>query len=94
MHEDRVRLHDDEEGEVMLRLCYACDKKLGRNPALVMTGDGQTAFIGAGCLKEVVRAGADGWQSPKGGRLFRLTGGHTQQELSALRARAVNERVR
>jgi hypothetical protein len=96
MHEDRLWVHGDKstEGEVMRRLCFACDKKLGRNPALVMTDDGRTAFVGSDCIKHVVRGGAQGWLAPNGVRLQRLTGEHTQQELGALRARAVNEKVR
>jgi hypothetical protein len=51
---------------MITRLCFACGKKLGRNPALIRTVDGQTAFVGSECLKEVVRGGADGWQPPEG----------------------------
>lgn len=91
MHEDRLWLHGHEvtEGEVMTRRCFACDRKLGRNPALVITEDGQTAFIGSECLKEVVRAKGKGWRGLGGPRLFTLEE-RPQQVIEALRRSAVN----
>lgn len=57
--------------------CFACDRRLGRNPALIDTRDGQTAFVGSECFKLIRAAGDAGWQPPKGGpRLYLLSKGH------------------
>lgn len=51
--------------------CFACGRKLGKNPALIDTRDGQTAFVGSECYKFIARAGEIGWQPPRGGpRLY------------------------
>ena len=49
--------------EITLR-CFACDRKLGKNPHIVDTRDAQTVFVGNECFKNVTEAG---WQPPKGG---------------------------
>lgn len=55
------------------RVCFACGRKLGRNPALVTCADEQDVFVGTECARLVMKGGAEGWQPPKGGpRLFAL----------------------
>ena len=57
----------------MANHCFACDRKLGRKPAVVDTRDDQLVFIGSECAKLVYRSGEEGWQPPKGGpRLYPL----------------------
>lgn len=57
----------------MPRECFACGRKLGRNPKLVTCEDEQDVFVGTECGKEIERAGALGWLPPKGGpRLYDL----------------------
>lgn len=57
-----------------MRKCFACDRKLGRNPALVDTRDGQIVNVGSECFKLIKIAGEVGYQPPQGGpRLFLLT---------------------
>ena len=69
----------------MIGRCFACDRKLGRNPAIIDTRDGQTAFVGAECFKLIIKAGDSGWQPPKGGpKLYPIPKGLTQAELSNL----------
>ncbi len=71
-------------------ICFACDRKLGRNPALVDTRDGQTVFVGSECFKLVKVAGEAGYQPPKGGpRLWLIPSGLSQQEISTLHERSV-----
>jgi hypothetical protein len=54
--------------------CFACGRKLGRNPDLVDTRDGQTVFVGREWFKLIQAAGETGYQ-PKGGpRLWLLSG--------------------
>jgi hypothetical protein len=54
--------------------CFACDRKLGRNPALADTRDAQIVFVGSECFKEIKKAGEDGYQPPGGGpRLYLVT---------------------
>ena len=68
-----------------MKRCFACDRKLGRNPVLVDTRDDQCAFVGSECFKLIKRAGDAGWQPPKGGpRLYLLPSGLSQQQLGAL----------
>lgn len=69
--------------------CFACGRRLGRNPALVDTRDGQTAYVGTECAK-LVRAGGDaGYQPPLGGpRLYPLPRGLSPQDITARRAKA------
>jgi hypothetical protein len=52
--------------------CFACDKRLGANPQLVTTFDGQTAYVGSGCFKLVLAAGETGYQPPLGGPRLKL----------------------
>lgn len=55
----------------MIGRCFACDRKLGRNPALVDTRDSQMVFVGRECWRQIKAAGEAGWQPPKGGpRLY------------------------
>jgi hypothetical protein len=54
--------------------CFACGRKLGRNPHLVDTRGGQAVFVGRECFKLIQVAGDTGYQ-PKGGpRLWLLSG--------------------
>lgn len=49
--------------------CFACDRKLGKNPNVVICEDEQSVFIGSECYKQI---GQTGWKPPKGGpRLYR-----------------------
>lgn len=68
----------------MTRLrCFACDKPLGRNPKLVTCADEQDVYVGSGCGTLIERAGAEGWQPPKGGpRLYDLR--HDPKDLTTL----------
>lgn len=53
--------------------CFACGRKLGKNPKLVDTRDDQTVFVGRECFKLIVTAGENGYQPPSGGpRLYLL----------------------
>lgn len=53
--------------------CFACDRKLGKNPALIRCADEQTAYVGRECFKLIKAAGDAGWENPKGGpRLYLL----------------------
>ncbi len=53
--------------------CFACGKKLGKNPKEVDTRDDQVAFVGDGCYKLIKQSGEEGYQPPKGGpRLYPL----------------------
>ena len=54
--------------------CFACDRKLGRNPAKVTTLDGQTVFVGRECFKHISDCGYPGWQPPLGGPRLYLIG--------------------
>lgn len=40
--------------------CFVCDKKLGKQPFLVDTRDGQKVLVGRDCYKKIVEAGPDG----------------------------------
>lgn len=64
--------------------CFACDRKLGKNPKLADTRDDQHVAVGADCYKKIVAAGEQGWKhnSPDSMRLwvikddsYRITGG-------------------
>lgn len=44
--------------------CFACGRKLGKNPKLVDTRDDQKVFVGRECYKKVVEAGEKGYQYP------------------------------
>jgi hypothetical protein len=56
--------------------CFACGKKLGKNPALIDTRDSQTAYVGRECFKKIQEAGEAGYQPPRGGpRLYLLAKG-------------------
>jgi hypothetical protein len=51
--------------------CFACGRKLGNNPRLVDTRDGQMVYVGSECAKKITKAG---WQPPKGGpKLYPLS---------------------
>lgn len=53
--------------------CFACGRKLGRNPTRVDTRDAQTVLVGRECAKLVKASGVAGYQPPKGGpRLYPL----------------------
>lgn len=47
--------------------CFACDKRLGKNPKMVDTRDAQIVFVGSECFKMIEKAGESGYQPPKGG---------------------------
>lgn len=69
--------------------CYACDRKLGANPYVADTKDGQFVFVGTECHKHIRLAGNAGWQPPKGGpRLYVLLKGLDQDQLQAARISA------
>jgi hypothetical protein len=54
--------------------CFACGRKLGKNPLRVDTRDDQTVFVGRECGKLVIAAGENGYQPPRGGpRLYPLS---------------------
>lgn len=53
----------------MTEKCFACGKKLGKNPALVDTRDDQLVFVGRECFKLIKEAGEAGYMA-KGMRLF------------------------
>lgn len=62
--------------------CFACGKKLGEDPTLVDTRDGQTAYIGSECAKFVSQAGESGYQPPRGGpKLYPLKNSSPRQFL-------------
>jgi len=51
--------------------CFACGKKLGKNPTLVDTRDAQLVYVGSECLKLILAAGEAGYQPPGiGPRLY------------------------
>ena len=69
--------------------CFACDRKLGKNPYLVDTRDAQTVYVGSECYKLIRVAGEAGYQPPAGGpRLFLLPRGMSNMELDAAHAGA------
>lgn len=54
--------------------CFACGRKLGKNPRQVDTGEDQKPSVGSECFKLILAAGAAGYQPPTGGpRLWVLT---------------------
>lgn len=62
--------HDPDER------CFACGKKLGKNPTLVDTRDAQLVYVGRECAKKVAQAGEAGWLPPSGGlRLYPIREG-------------------
>jgi hypothetical protein len=66
-------------------VCFACGRPLGRNPALIDSRDGQTAFVGNGCLKNIAAAREAGYQPSRGGpRLYMLPKGLSQQHVAEL----------
>lgn len=51
--------------------CFACGKRLGKNPRLADTRDGQTVYVGSECYELIRVAGTNGYQPPAGGpRLY------------------------
>lgn len=69
-----------------MRECFACDRKLGKNPHLADTRDDQTVLVGSECYKLIKKAGEKGYQPPLGGpRLWTIPKGLTQQELAEYR---------
>ncbi len=51
--------------------CFACDRKLGRNPAGAITIDGQFVYVGSKCYTLIKQGGQSGYQPPTGGpRLY------------------------
>lgn len=70
--------------------CFACDKKLGKNPALADIRDGQTAFVGTECYRAIKASGEEGFQPEKGGpRLWTIPKGLSQAALDDLHKNAV-----
>jgi hypothetical protein len=58
-----------------MKRCFACGKKLGKNPARVDTMEDQFPFVWTECLKLIIKAGTEGYQPPQGGpKLYRLQG--------------------
>lgn len=54
-------------------VCFACGRRLGKNPTLVTCVDEQDVFVGSECAKMIDKSGATGWQPPRGGpRLYSL----------------------
>lgn len=53
--------------KLFINRCFACDKKLGKNPRLVDTRDSQLVYVGSDCYKRIEKSGNDGYQPPKGG---------------------------
>jgi hypothetical protein len=45
--------------------CFACDRRLGRNPYRAVTADKQIVFVGSECYKNI--KDESGYQPPKGG---------------------------
>ncbi len=55
------------------RKCFACDKRLGKKPALVTCADEQTVYVGSECYKRIVAGGIAGYKPVDGGpRLYTL----------------------
>jgi hypothetical protein len=50
------------------RKCFACGRKLGKNPYRAVCEDEQIVFIGSECFKLI---GPDGFQLDHGPRLYR-----------------------
>ena len=49
--------------------CFACGRRLGRNPNVAVCEDEQSVFVGSECYKQI---GLRGWKPPKGGpRLYK-----------------------
>ena len=66
--------------------CFACGRKLGKNPALADTRDDQFVFVGAECFRLIKAAGATGFQPSRGGpRLYLMPTSLTQQQLDRIR---------
>lgn len=54
-------------------VCFACGRRLGKNPLVVTCVDEQDVTVGRECAKAIQAAGAAGYQPPRGGpRLFLL----------------------
>jgi hypothetical protein len=52
-----------------VKKCYACGRKLGKNPHIAICEDEQDVFVGSECYKLI---GPNGYQPPLGGpRLYR-----------------------
>mgnify|MGYP001607889396 CR=1 FL=1 len=65
-----------------MRKCFACDRKLGRNPILADTRDGQTVFVGSECWKLIKASGEAGYQPSLGGpKLYLIPSGLSQKQL-------------
>ncbi len=47
--------------------CFACGRKLGKNPHRVDTHEDQQPFVGRECFKLIKAAGEAGYQPPLGG---------------------------
>lgn len=63
-----------KESATFRKLCFACDRKLGKNPHYADTHEDQCVVVGSECYKAIQEAGESGWQPPKGGpRLWVLT---------------------
>ena len=51
--------------------CFACDRKIAKGAVNADTRDGQVVIVGPECYRKIRKAGAVGYQPPKGGpRLF------------------------
>ena len=44
--------------------CFACDKRVGKNPHVAVTSDGQRVYVGSECFKKL---DGYGYQPPLGG---------------------------
>lgn len=58
--------------------CFACGRKLGKNPKRVDTHEDQQPFVGSDCYVLIARAGSEGYQpmrngKPSGPRLWLLS---------------------
>ena len=54
-----------------MKRCFACDCRLGRNPNVAITSDGQIVHVGTKCYKAIVAKQATGYQPPLlGPRLY------------------------
>lgn len=45
-----------------MKKCFACNKKLGKNPYLVDTRDDQLVNVGTECHKKILKVGDNGYK--------------------------------
>lgn len=66
--------------------CFACGKRLGKNPPIADTRDGQRVYVGSECFKYIKLGGDNGYQPPLGGpRLWTFPDNLNQKELNEVR---------